>query len=202
MVGSRVAPGPARASTWSRDRVDVPDLHLIYHGHGHYGIEAAPCPPADRDHRRGHRGQQRRLSPLAAGRDRDHPAGQGAAAQPGRLHRTRVQLHLPGRPLQGDDGADQGEHAPVQGARRVPRVRRDRGRAHRGAHAGARPADGVGQDVGDRADLAADPGRDQGAGPVHRRVAAARAASTPRAPASWTRCAPRRSCASAPSRRA
>ncbi len=42
-----------------------------------------------------------------------------------------------------------------------------------------------------------DPGRDQGARAVHRRVAAARAASTPRAPASWTRCARRRSCASA-----
>ena len=38
------------------------------------------------------------------------------------------------------------------------RVRRDRDRAHRGADAGADAADRVGQDLGDRARLAADPG--------------------------------------------
>ena len=37
---------------------------------------------------------------------RHRPDRQGAAAQPGRLDRPRLELHLPGRPHQGDDGAD------------------------------------------------------------------------------------------------
>ena len=95
---------------------------------------------------------------------------QGPVPEPRRLDRPRLELHLPGRPLQGDDGAHARERAPVQGPGRLHRERRDRGRPHRGAHAGAPPADVVGRRVGRRAGLDGDAGRDQGARPVHRRV--------------------------------
>ncbi len=67
--------------------------------------------PRRRD-RRGHRRQQPRAPPRAARLDRPGAARQGPAAQPGRLDRARVQLHLPGRPLARDDGADARQHAP------------------------------------------------------------------------------------------
>ena len=71
---------------------------------------------------------------------RPRPARQGPVPEPGRLDRPRVQLHLPGRPLEGDDRAHRRQRAPVHGARRVHAERRHRGRPHRGAHAGAAPA--------------------------------------------------------------
>ena len=71
---------------------------------------------------------------------RPRPARQGPAAEPRRLDGSRLQLHLPGRPLEGDDRAHAREHAPVQGAGRLHRVRRDRGRAHRGAACRSCPA--------------------------------------------------------------
>ena len=65
---------------------------------------------------------------------------QGPAAEPGRLDRPRVQLHLPRRPQQGDDAAHARERPPVPRDGRLHGVRRHRGRAHRGAHGGAAPA--------------------------------------------------------------
>ena len=64
----------------------------------------------------------------------------GPLPNPGGSTGPRVELHLPRRPLQGDDRADARERAPVQGAGRLHRVRRHRGRAHRGADGGARGA--------------------------------------------------------------
>ena len=55
-----------------------------------------------RDRRR-HRRQQPRLPPDAARLGRRPPARQGAAPEPGRLDRPRLELHLPGRPLARDD---------------------------------------------------------------------------------------------------
>ena len=61
---------------------------------------------ARRRHRRRHRRQQPRAPPGAARLARHRPDRQGPAAQPGRLHRARVELHLPGRPLPRDDRPD------------------------------------------------------------------------------------------------
>ena len=149
------------------------DLHLIYQGHVRDREPDAARPSARRDHRRRDRRKQRRLPPHPARRDLDHADRQGSPAQPGRIDRSRVQLHLPGGSLQGDDRADARVHAPVPRPGRLHRVRRDRGRPHARAHAGARASRRLGPHLGDRAGLAADSGRDQGDGPVHRRVAAA-----------------------------
>ncbi len=65
-----------------------------------------------------------------------------------------------------------------------------------------RAAHGVGQGVGDRARLARDAGRGEGARPVHRRERDPRRLLHARPSASSTRCAPARSCASAGSSRA
>ena len=96
------------------------------------------------------------------------PHRQGTAAQPGRLDRPRVELPVPGRPQQGDGGADARERAPVQGLGRLHGVRRSRGRAVRDPAERAAPQDGLVQELGHRLPPG-DPRRDQGAGPVHRR---------------------------------
>ena len=54
--------------------------------------------PRRRDRRR-HRRQQPRAPPRPARLARHRPDRQGPAAQPRRLHRARLELHLPGRPL-------------------------------------------------------------------------------------------------------
>ena len=148
----------------------------------------------------GHRRQQPRVPPGPAGLAGHRAPRQGPAAEPRRLHRARVQLHLPGRPLPRDDRPDPGQRAAVQGARGLHRVRRHRGRTHRGAHAGAAPADR----------LVARPGASSPSWSTPTRVARARAVPGPvrhhrrlphaRASASSTRCAPARSCASGPRR--
>ena len=98
----------------------------------------------------------------------------GPLPEPGRLHRPRLELRVPGRPQQGDDRAHGRELAPVPRVGSLHRVRRHRGRAHRGADGGAAPPDGVGEVVGHRGRAARDAGRDQGARAVHRRVDPAR----------------------------
>ena len=112
--------------------------------------ERAPVARPVRGHRRRHRRQQPRVPPGPARLAGHRAARQGAAAEPRRLHRPRVQLHLPGRPLARDDRPDAGQRAAVQGAGRLHRVRRHRGRPHRGAHAGAAPAHRLVQGVGHR----------------------------------------------------
>ncbi len=81
---------------------------------------------------------------------RHRPDRQGRAAEPGRLDRSRVELHLPGGPQPRDHGPDARQRAAVQGDGRLHRVRRLRGGPHRGADGGAAPPDVVGQGVGDR----------------------------------------------------
>ena len=71
------------------------------------------------------------------GLDGRRPHRQGSAPEPGRVDRTCLELHLPGRPLQGDDAAHAREREPVQGDGGLHRVGRHRGRADRGADAGA-----------------------------------------------------------------
>ena len=62
-----------------------------------------------RRHRRRHRRQQpRRTTSPGSGWTRHRPDRQGPAAQPGRLDRPRVELHLPGRPLPRDHRPDPG----------------------------------------------------------------------------------------------
>ena len=84
-------------------------------------------------HRLRDRRQQRRLPPHPARLDGRRPGRQRPAAEPRRLHRARLELHLPRRPLEGDDAAHRRQHEPVPGDGRLHRVRGDRGRAHRGA---------------------------------------------------------------------
>ena len=120
-------------------------------------------------HRRRDRGQLPGRAPRAARLEGPRADRQGAAAEPGRLHRPRVQLHLPGRPLARDDGPDRRQRAPVRGARRAHRLRRHRGGTYRGAHGGAAPPDGVRKVVGHRRRRARDARRDQGARPLRRR---------------------------------
>ena len=115
-------------------------------------------------------GNSRRVPPHRPGLVGCRPARQGPAAEPRRLDRARLELHLPGRPLEGDDAAHAREHAPIQGDGRVHRVRRHRGRAHGGAHAGADSPRRVREGLGDRAGVARDAGGGEGARPVHRRV--------------------------------
>ena len=93
----------------------------------------------------------------------------GPLPNPGGLDGPRFELHLPGRPLEGDDAAHGGERAPVQGDGRFHRVGRHRGRAYRGAYAGAGASRLLGEGVGDRARIAPDSRRGEGARPVHRR---------------------------------
>ena len=64
----------------------------------------------------------------------------GTLPEPRRLDRPRLQLHLPDRPLEGDDRVHARLRAPVRGARRVHEDRRHRGRPHAGADAGAHAA--------------------------------------------------------------
>ena len=68
---------------------------------------------------------------------------EGHAPEPRRLDRPRLELHLPDRPLQGDDRVHARQHPPVPGARRVQRDRRHRGRPDARADGGAQAADGV-----------------------------------------------------------
>ena len=114
------------------------------------------------------------VPPHPARLDGRRPDRQGAAAEPRRLDRARVELHLPGRPLEGDDAAHARVAAAVHRDGRQHRVRRHRGRAHRGADGGAAAPDGVGEVVGRRLGAARHAGRDQGARAVHRRVDPAR----------------------------
>ena len=114
------------------------------------------------------------LPPHPARLDGRRADRQGPAAEPRRLDRTRLELHLPGRPLEGDDPADARVAAAVHRDGRQHRVRRHRGRAHRGADGGVPPPDGVGEVVGRRLGPARHAGRDQGARAVHRRVDPAR----------------------------
>ena len=71
--------------------------------------------PRRRDRLR-HRRQQPRVPPHPARLDGRRPDRQGAAAEPGRLHGARLELHLPGRPLEGDDAAHARVAAPVRRA--------------------------------------------------------------------------------------
>ena len=108
----------------------MPHGHRPRHGQG-------------RRHRRRHRRQQPRPPPRPARLARHRPDRQGPAAQPGRLDRPRVELHLPGRPLPRDHRPDARLGAAVPGDGRLHRVRRLRGRPHRGADGGAAPPDVV-----------------------------------------------------------
>ena len=74
----------------------------------------------------------------------------GPLPDPGRLHRPRLQLHLPHRSQPRDRDADAGEPAPVRGAGGEHYLRRGRGGAHRGAHGGAAAAHDFGALLGDR----------------------------------------------------
>ncbi len=127
--------------------------------------------------RRDRRRHRRQLAARLARRarlDRSRPDRQGAVPESGRLDRPRVELHLPGRPLEGDDAAHARLDEAVPRGGHAARVRRHRGRAHRGADGGAAAADGVGEVVGRRRLPARDAGGDQGARPVRRRVDPAR----------------------------
>ena len=104
-------------------------------------MATVPATATRRRHRRRHRRQQPRPPPGPARLARHRPDRQGAAAQPGRLDRPRLELHLPGRPLAGDHRPDARLGAAVQGDGRLHRVRRLRGRPHRGADGGAAAAD-------------------------------------------------------------
>ena len=122
---------------------------------------------------------------------RHRPDRQGPAAQPRRLDRPRVELHLPGRPLARDDRPDARQRAPVQGD----------GRLHRVAAASRSPAPRsgwrscaggcLGQGLGHRGRARhAGAGRTSWSRSSTRRSSSA--ASGRRASASSTRCAPAR----------
>ena len=126
----------------------------------------------------------------------------GPLPNPGGSTGHASQLHLPGRPLPRDHRPHPRQRAPVPGDGRLHRVRRLRGGPHRGADGGAAPPDVVGAKAwGIEAELVTpDAGRSEKVPFLdpsdHRRrlLDARRSASS-------TRCAPARSCASAPSRR-
>ena len=100
---------------------------------------------------------------------RPRAGGQGPDAQPGRLHRACLQLHLPHRVHEDDDGADPRQHRAVPGAGGIHPERRDRGGAHGRAHGRAAPPLLRGQGVGDSR-RACHARRDTQAGAVPRRV--------------------------------
>ena len=91
----------------------------------------------------------------------------GAAAQPGRLDRSRVQLHLHRRPLARDHRPDPRLGAAVQGDGRLHAVGRLRDRPHRGADGGAAAPDVEREGVGHRVRAGHARVR-QGEGPLHR----------------------------------
>ncbi len=122
-----------------------------------------------RRHRLRDRRQQPLLPPDAPGLARHRSPRQGSAAQSRRLDRPRLQLHLPGRPLQGDDRTHDGERAPVQGPRRFHPLRRDRGRPNQRADAGAGTPGRFGHRLGDRGHVALVAGRCQGVRALHQR---------------------------------
>ena len=148
-----------------------------------------------RHHRRRHRRQQPVLAPGEPRLARHRAASTRAPAEPGRLHRPRVQLHLPDRPLEGDDRAHARQRPPVQGARRLHRERRHRGRADARADGGAEAPDDVGDVVGHRDRAARRRTRSRRSCRTSTRRSSS-AASRRRASASSTRCEPARSCAS------
>ena len=122
---------------------------------------------------------------------------QGPAAQPRRLDRARLELHLPGRPLQGDDRPHARQRAPVPGARRV----------HRSAAASRSPAPRSGcrscagacrrrQAWGIDGARWSRPAQVKEKVPFIDETHPRRRLLTPRASAWSTRCAPARSCAS------
>ena len=166
--------------------------------HEHHGAHRRARP----HHRLRDRRQQCRLPPHPTRLDGRRPARQGPAAEPRRLHGARLELHLPRRPLEGDDAA----HASTARAstRRwasSPSAAGSRSRAPRSAWRSS--ADGW-------------PRRRRGASSrylsSHRQRSRSSSrtstspscseASTRRASVSSTRCAQGRSCASAVSRRA
>ncbi len=98
------------------------------------------------------------------------PDREGHAAEPRRLHRPRVELHLPDGPQQGNGRVHDRERPPVPRARGLRRDRRDRGGPDAGADGGAEAPDGVIDLVGRRGQAPAHPRRGQGDGPVHRGV--------------------------------
>ena len=98
------------------------------------------------------------------------PDRQGPAAQPGRLHRPRVELHLPRRPLARDDGRSPPTAcASTRSSACSPSAAASRWRAPRSAWRSCaagwrRPSPGASSGV-----LARHARRDQGARAVHRR---------------------------------
>ena len=131
-------------------------------------MSEVPAVSEGRRHRRRHRRQLSGRAPRPAGLDRHGPARQGPAAQPGRLDRPRLELHLPGRPQQGDGAARRAERQPVPRRRAQRRLRRHRGRPHPGADGRVRAPHDLGHGLGRRG-RAAHPGRGQGTRPVHQR---------------------------------
>ena len=69
-------------------------------------MATVPATATRRGHRRRHRRQQPRPPPRPAGLARHRADRQGAAAQPRRVDRARVELHLPRGPLARDHGPD------------------------------------------------------------------------------------------------
>ena len=127
-------PGANRAAGLARS--DPPDerraMNRAHERHTH---------PGQRGHHRGrHRRQQPGVPPGPARLARAGAGRQGPDAEPRRLDRPRVELHLPDRVLEDDDGAHRRQHRAVPGTRRAHPERRDRGGQDRGAHAGAAPA--------------------------------------------------------------
>ena len=82
--------------------------------------------------------------------DRHRADRPGAAAQPRRVDRARLELHLPGGPLAGDHRPDARLRQAVQGDGRLHAVRRLRGRPDRGADGGAASPHVQRQGVGHR----------------------------------------------------
>ena len=116
------------------------------------------------------------------------PDRQGTPAEPRRLHGPRQQLPVPRRPQQGDGGAHARERPPVPRVGRLHEcggleVARSETRLNE-----LRRQDRLRQELGHRVPPG-HPGRDQGAGPVHRRVRSSSAASTRPRSASATRSA-------------
>ena len=146
-----------------------------------------------RRHRRGDRRQLHGLAPRAPRLARHRAAREGHAPEPRRLDRPRLELHLPDRPLQGDDRVHARQRPPVQGARRVHRAGRHRGRPDRGADAGADAPHHVAPSRGASSGASSSrPQRGQGDRPVHQRGRSSSAASTRQASASSTRSRPAR----------
>ena len=124
----------------------------------------------------------------------------GPLPEPRRVDRPRSQLHLPGRPQQGDGAARRAVGQPVPRPRPQRRLGRHRGRPHPGADGRAPAADDQRDGVGRRG-RAAHARRGEGARAVHQRPTSSSAASTARPCRSSTRSTPARCSATRRSRR-